>query len=94
MSRAERRNRAQVEALASLPPESAPLDEWRTMPLTGWGIANVPGSLTKWFAFKCNTDGTRESLTPLYDGKLRGEGKPNATGRLRTALLRSLGGVD
>lgn len=98
MSRTERRTRAQAESEARAAVEAAltgmPIDEWRTMRLSGLGIALVPGSSTKWFAFKCSTDGTRESLTPLHAGKLRGEGKPNAAGRLKLALMRFMGGVD
>lgn len=98
VSRAERRTRAQVESESKAAVESQmtgmPLDEWRTMRLAGLGVANVPGSATKWFAYKCLTDGTRELLTPLYDSKLRGESKPAATGRLKLALMRWLGGVD
>ena len=70
------------------------IDEWRSMRLSGFGIALVPGSATRWWAFKLSTDGVRESLTPLVHGEMRGEGKPNATGRLKRALMLFLGGVD
>lgn len=97
MSRSERRTRAQVAALSNDAAESAvtgmPLDEWLTMPLIGFGVAQVPGSM-KWFAFRLMSSGARESLTPLYDGKLRGESKAAATGRLKFALLRAMGGLD
>jgi hypothetical protein len=66
---------------------------WAREPLSGFGLAPVPGSLTKWFAYKLSTDGTVKPLTPLRDGQMRGEGKPNATGRLKLALMMFLGGV-
>jgi hypothetical protein len=98
MSRSERRTRAQVEsealAASAAVATGMPLDEWRTMRLNAFGIALVPGSATRWFAFKCSTDGTRSTLTPLYDGKLRGESKAAATGRLKFALTKFMGGVD
>lgn len=98
MSRAERRTRAQAEseakAAADVVASGLPPDEWRTMRLDAFGIALVPGSATKWWAFKCSTDGTRETLTPLRDGKLLGEGKPNATARWKVAVVRSLGGLE
>jgi hypothetical protein len=92
MSRSERRTRAQVAAVSDAM-TSMPLEEWLEMPLVGFGIAQVPGSM-KWFAFKLMSGGARESFTPLYDGKLRGESKAAATGRLKNALLRAVGGLD
>lgn len=92
VSRAERRTRAQAASQA--PVLGLPLDEWRTMKLAGLGLELVPGSHTKWFAFRCWTDGSRDVLTPLYGGMLKGESKPAATGRIRLALLKMLGGVE
>jgi hypothetical protein len=86
VSRAERRSRAQVaEQVAAETPYGT---------LQGFGIAPVSPTSQRWFAYKCATDGTVHLLTPLYHGKLRGVGKANATGHLKMALFRFLGGVD
>lgn len=82
MSRTERRTRAQVAALATPSVE----------PLTSFGIARVSPQSTRWYAFKC-VDGVVTPLTPLVGGQLRGEHQPNATGRLKMALLKFVGGV-
>lgn len=86
MSRTERRTRAQAAD------DAAPM--WARDVLTGFGLARVRPDSSKWFAFKVQSDGTVTPLTPLFAGELRGEGKPNATGRLKLALLKHLGGVD
>ena len=86
VSRTERRTRAQVAETA------LPVTTWQAMTLSGFGVARLPNS-AKWFAYECSTDGKVRLLTPLHGGELRGEGQPNATGRLRMALLKSLGGV-
>lgn len=83
VSRAERRAKAQVE--------TEPM--WMRENLTGYGVAKVPDTETRWFAYKCGTDGNVHLLTPLFDGQLRGEGKANAVARLKLALVRFVGGI-
>lgn len=85
VSRSERRTRA--EAAAQAMPKSAVV-------LTGFGIQRLSPDSSKWYAFRLKSDGTVQSLTPLRDGVQVGEGKPNATGRLKLALLQHLGGID
>ena len=85
VTRAERRSRAEVAAQVVEP-------MWGR-DLTSFGVARVSPTSTRWFAYKC-VDGNVTPLTPLHAGELRGEGKPNATGRLKMALLKHLGGVD
>lgn len=96
MSRTERRTRAQVAASAlsdSVAAATAITPLTSSEPMTSFGVARVGPPSQKWFAFKC-VDGRVVPLTPLRDGVMRGEGKPNATGRLKMALLKHLGGVD
>jgi hypothetical protein len=88
MSRAERRTRAEAAAQAATQPM------WARDALTAFGIARVSPTSSKWYAFKLDNAGNVTPLTPLRDGEMRGEGKPNATGRLKLALFRYLGGVD
>lgn len=85
MSRTERRAKAA---------EASEQPMWAAMTLTGFGIDNVPGSATKWFAYRCDTAGNVVPLTPLYDGKLRGEAKHAATQRAKDAWARKLGGFS
>lgn len=81
MSRTERRTREQVAAGEPRRPEQpAP---WGEVPLSGLGLALVPGSATKWFVYRCWSDGRVDVLTPLSDGKLRGEGQWPAAARLK-----------
>jgi len=82
VSRTERRTRAQAAADAGQPT------------LFGFGIARVAPDSSKWWAYKCGTDGTVTPLTPLRDGVQRGENKPNATGRLKRAMFMLVGGLD
>lgn len=87
VSRTERRTRAQVAS-------DAPQPMWSRDALTGFGLARVSPTSSKWYAFKLSSDGTVTPLTPLHGGEMRGEGKPNATGRLKLALFKHLGGVE
>ena len=89
MSRAERRTRAEAAAQAATP---QPM--WARDMLTAFGIQRVSPTSSKWYAFKLDSAGNVTPLTPLRDGQMIGEGKPNATGRLKTAIFRFLGGVD
>ena len=80
VSRTERRTRAQVAA--------------DTTVLVGYGIARVRPDSSKWYAYQCGTDGSVKYLTLLFEGSMRGEGKPNATGRLKRALFMHVGGLN
>lgn len=86
VSRTERRTRAQVAADATQAEANGAV-------LSGFGIARVRPDSSKWYAYRCSTDGSVQLLTPLYDGQMRGEGKPNATGRLKRALFMHVGGI-
>lgn len=87
VSRTERRTRAQAAADAERPMRSEQV-------LSGLGLARVRPGSAKWFAYRLDTNGNVTPLTPLHNGEMRGEGMPNATGRLKMALLRIIGGLD
>lgn len=98
MSRAERRTRADAAATAAdnhAEHAKAHVEAmWATSPLTAFGLARVSPTSSKWYAFKLDSSGNVTPLTPLRNGEMVGEGKPNATGRLKTALFLHVAGVE